>query len=103
MIIGSISENTNLEKRVAVTPDVVKKYISLGLKVHLSKNYASHIGINDNEYQLEGAKIFSNSNEVITSSDAIIQLNILEDENLNLLKENQFLIGVLNPFLMIKN
>ena len=75
MIIGSISENTNLEKRVAVTPDVVKKYISLGLKVHLSKNYASHIGINDNEYQLEGAKIFSNSNEVITSSDAIIQLN----------------------------
>ena len=99
MIIGSISENTNLEKRVAVTPDVVKKYISLGLKVHLSKNYASHIGINDNEYQSEGAKIFSNSNEVITSSDAIIQLNILEDENLNLLKENQFLIGVLNPFL----
>ena len=98
MIIGSISENTNLEKRVAVTPDVVKKYISLGLKVHLSKNYASHIGINDNEYQSEGAKIFSNSNEVITSSDAIIQLNILEDENLNLLKENQFLIGVLNPF-----
>ena len=26
-------------------------------------------------------------------------MNILEDENLNLLKENQFLIGVLNPFL----
>ena len=98
MIIGSISENINLEKRVAVTPDVVKKYTSLGLKVYLSENYASHIGIEDNEYQSEGAKICSNSNEVINSSDAIIQVNILEDENLNLLKENQFLIGVLNPF-----
>ena len=47
----------------------------------------------------EGAKIFSNSKEVIDNSKAIIQMNILEDENLNLLKENQFLIGVLNPFL----
>ena len=26
-------------------------------------------------------------------------MNILEDENLNLLKENQILIGVLNPYL----
>ena len=43
MIIGSISENIKKEKRVAITPDIVKKYISLGLKVNLSKNYAMHI------------------------------------------------------------
>ena len=41
----------------------------------------------------------TNSKEVIDNSKAIIQMNILEDENINLLKENQFLIGVLNPFL----
>ena len=99
MIIGSISENTNVEKRVAITPDLIKKYKSLGLEIYLTKDYASHIGITDNEYLSEGAKIFSNTKEVIGSSDAIIQMNILADENLNLLKENQFLIGVLNPFL----
>ena len=33
------------------------------------------------------------------SSNAIIQMNILNDENLNKLKENQILIGVLNPYL----
>ena len=48
MIIGSISENINVEKRVAITPDVIKKYKSLGLDINLSKNYASHLVINDN-------------------------------------------------------
>ena len=99
MIIGSISENINIEKRVAITPDLIKKYKSLGFEIHLTKDYASHIGISDEVYLSEGAKIFSNSKEVIDNSEAIIQMNILEDENLNLLKENQFLIGVLNPFL----
>ena len=37
MIVGSILENQNLEKRIAVTPEIVKKYISLGLEISLSK------------------------------------------------------------------
>ena len=57
MIIGSISENLKTERRVAITPDVVKKYKSLGLEVHLSKDYALHLGIDDNLYETEGAKI----------------------------------------------
>ena len=47
MIIGSISENLDLEQRVAITPDIVKKYKSLGLQVYLSKDYATHLGISD--------------------------------------------------------
>ena len=30
MIVGSLSENIKYERRVAITPDVIKKYISLG-------------------------------------------------------------------------
>ena len=33
MIIGSISENKDLEKRISITPDIAKKYISNGFKV----------------------------------------------------------------------
>jgi len=58
MKIGSISENKDLEKRVAVTPDIIKKYKSLGMDVQLTKNYALHLGINDKEYEREGANIF---------------------------------------------
>ncbi len=98
MIIGSVSENISIEKRVAVTPDIVKKYKTLGLEVFISKDYASHLGISDDEYKKEGANIKSDE-EIILNSNAIIQMNILNDENLNKLKKEQILIGVLNPFL----
>ena len=97
MIIGSVAEDVNLEKRVAITPDLVKKYKSLGLEINLSKDYASHLGIDDKEYVSEGAKILSND-EVIANSNVIIQMNILSDENLKKLKKDQILIGVLNPY-----
>ena len=98
MIIGSLSENIKTEKRVAITPDVIKKYKSLGLKIHLSKNYALHLGINDDQYKAEGASI-SSEEEIISNSNAILQMNIPNDSILNKLKKNQILIGVLNPYL----
>ena len=98
MIIGSISENIGIEKRVAITPDIIKKYKSLGLEVHLIQNYANHLGINDKEYEAEGAKIFENEDDVISSSNAILQMSILNQNNLEKLKEKQILIGVLNPY-----
>ena len=45
MIVGSVSEDKNIEKRVAITPEIIKKYKSIGLDINLSKNYASHLGI----------------------------------------------------------
>ena len=99
MIIGSISEDINLEKRVAITPEIAKKYKSLGLEVYLTKDYALHLGINDKQYENEGAKIIQDTDEVIFKSNAILQMNILNDENLSKLKDNQIFIGVLNPFM----
>ena len=97
MIVGSLSENIKDERRVAVTPDVIKKYISLGLEVYLSKNYAAHLGISDKQYEDEGARITENE-DVLLNSNVIIQMNIPNDEILNKLKKNQILIGILNPY-----
>ena len=98
MIVGSILENQNLEKRIAVTPEIVKKYISLGLEISLSKNYGLHLGINDKEYSDLGAKISNDENEILSNSNLIIQLGMLSDEKTSLIKENQNLIGVFNPY-----
>ena len=98
MIIGSLSENRNIEKRVAITPEIIKKYKSLSLEVMLSKDYGSHLGISDKEYEIEGVRILDRDEEVLLNSDVILQMNLLNDENLNKLKKNQILIGVLNPY-----
>ena len=96
MIIGSILENIEIEKRVAITPEVIKKYKSLGIDLIIPKGYAIHLGFSDDQYEKEGAKVLENNDDVISQSDLLVQLNILDDNKLNLLKENQSLIGVLN-------
>ena len=50
MLIGSIKENLSIEQRIAITPDIAKKYLSLGLEVFLPENYGEHLGFKSSEY-----------------------------------------------------
>jgi NAD(P) transhydrogenase subunit alpha len=99
MNLSSISENQDKEKRVAITPEIAKKYIGLDFNLSLPNNYGSHLGFSDDQYKNLGVNIVENEQEIIKKSDIIIQLGILDDEKLLLLKENQTLIGSLNHFL----
>ena len=59
MIISSTSENKDIEKRIAITPEITKKYINLGFQIQLIKNYGTHIGFNDSQFKDAGAKIIN--------------------------------------------
>ena len=98
MIIGSIKENLEKEQRIAITPDVVKKYKSLGLALVLPENYGFHLGITDQEFKNEGAEILESEDKVLDKSDLIIQMNFINAERSSKLKKDQLLIGVLNPY-----
>ena len=96
MIIGSILENKK-DKRIAITPEIVKKYVSLGFEISLVKNYGSHLGFSDNEFHDVGVK-FKDEKEIVKNSNIITQLGVLSDEKLSMMSEKQVLIGVLNPY-----
>ena len=98
MKIASILENQKIEKRIAITPEIAKKYASLGFEVSLSESYGSHLGIKDDEYKELGVSILKDEKEIITNADIIVQLGLLDDDKNSLLKENQTFIGVLNPY-----
>ena len=98
MRIVSIKEDHSVEKRVSITPEISKKYISLGFDVSLSSNYANHLGFKDEDYKNEGVKILDNTKEIIDSADIVLQLGFPKEEIVQLMRENQSLIGVLNPF-----
>lgn len=84
----------NKEKRVAITPEMVKKYISIGLEVVLPKNSGVSAGFSDNEYIDSGAKI-----EDVTLVDADLYLCVRPSFDTELhLKEGAFLIASLAPF-----
>jgi H+-translocating NAD(P) transhydrogenase subunit alpha len=98
MKIASVFENQTIEKRVAITPEIAKKYLELGLEVVLPENYANHLGVKDSTYIEIGVKISKDEKEIISNADVIVQLGLPADDKISLIKENQTLIGVLNPY-----
>tara|TARA_B100000795_G_scaffold83963_1_gene60971 strand:- start:68 stop:1156 length:1089 start_codon:yes stop_codon:yes gene_type:complete len=98
MRIVSVSENHKIEKRIAITPDIAKKYITLGFEVSISENYGEHLGFKDNDYKELGVEIYDNVADILSRADIIVQLSLLSDENLSYLKKNQTLVGVFNPY-----
>ena len=88
MIVGSIKEELELEKRVSLTPETAKNIIGLGLKVCIEKNYAEHLGINDNEYKDIGVEVRATSNEVTDSSNLIIKVNCPSENQINSLRND---------------
>ena len=99
MIIASISENKEFEKRISITPEVAKKYLDFGFKVCLSKEYGKHLGFDDQDYKNLGVNIEQNEKDIINKADIIVQLGMISDELSSQIKENQILIGTLDPYI----
>ena len=98
MRISSLAENINIEKRIALTPEIAKKYINLGFSLSLPKNYGFHLGFSDDQYKNLGISLLDNEQDLITNADIVIQLGLPDDYKLSLFKKNQTLIGSLNTF-----
>lgn len=98
MKIVSIAEEKKIEKRIAITPEIAKKYLALGFEISLIKNYGEHLGFKDNEYSGQGVKILNDEKEILDSGDIIVQLGLPSEDKLLHLKKDQTLIGVLNPY-----
>ena len=63
MKIASLTENLNVEKRIAITPEIAKKYKSLGFEVLISKDYGSHLGFENDHYKSQGYATYDVSNQ----------------------------------------
>ena len=97
MIVGSIKENIDLEKRISITPESAKSIIGLGLKVSIEKGYALHLGINDNDYKDIGVEVKDSLKEVLNTCNLLTKVNCPLEDEITILKENTILVGMLNP------
>ena len=98
MKIGSIAENLESEKRVAITPEIAKKFITNGFSVYLQKNYAKHLGFDDKEYEAINANILDDEKSVLENSEILAQLCLPSKSFLDKINENKSIVGVLNPY-----
>ena len=98
MKIGSIIEDLKFERRVAITPEIAKKFINDGFEINLQKNYAKHLGFEDRDYEAFNVKIFDNEKLVYENSEVLTQLNLPSKHNLENINQNKVLVGILNPY-----
>jgi len=82
MILGSVVDSDINEKRIAISLDTLKKYISNGFSVQLEKDFGKNSNINDSELQKLGAKI-STKDEIYKTSDIIIKINCPSDSEIS--------------------
>ena len=95
--VGSVKEDLNSEKRISIIPETVKKLIALGFKIHLEKNYAEHLGIQDVEYENNGAILKSSKKDVLETSDIILKVNGPSAEEADIIKSQSILISQFDP------
>jgi len=95
--IGSVKEDLNTEKRVAITPETVKKFKILGFSINLEKKYAEHLGIGDDEYEKNGATISASKQEVFEKSDIILKVNNLSKDEIELIKNKSIFVAQFDP------
>jgi NAD(P) transhydrogenase subunit alpha len=96
MQIGIPSEIRSGEKRVAVTPETVKK-LSTQHKIFIQSGAGVASSIPDSEYTAAGATIVSTAAEIYSKAEIILKVRAPEQSELSSLKSGTILIGLLAP------
>lgn len=97
MTVGVCKETEKLEKRVALTPEGVKKLISLGLDVTIEKGAGVSSSYTDDEYIEAGATIEPNRDTVLEKSDLFLAVQAPDEGTIKKLKKNSVLVSFLWP------
>jgi NAD(P) transhydrogenase subunit alpha len=96
MIIGVLKETRKFENRVALSVDMVKKLVGQAHEVLVEQGAGLLSSIVDKDYESVGASI--KSRDQIFSADLILMVRPLDGDDIDLLKSNHILVGMLEPF-----
>ena len=104
MKIGVAKERRPNEKRCAVSPDTIKKYVGLGVAVLVETGAGAGCATPDSAYEAAGAKIVPDARAAIADADVVLKvqrpLTAAEGgpDELSLMKRGALLAANLNPY-----
>ena len=97
MKIAVLKEAAEGERRVAATPETVKKFIALGASVSVESQAGAAASIKDEDYSAAGATLGGRS-EILEGADTILAVQGPDPQNLQGAKAGASLVAILNPF-----
>ena len=92
-----LKETVDSEKRVALVPDEIKKYLDFGFKVTIEKDAGIEAGFLNEDYKKQNADITQNIKKSISESDIIIKIQKPELSIIKEMKTGTILMGLLSP------
>jgi NAD(P) transhydrogenase subunit alpha len=98
MRICVLSETDQVETRVAVTPDTVKKYKSLGADVFIQSGAGATSGIPDAEFEAAGAAITASAAEAVRDADVVLAVRRPDPQSLNGVKPGAVVVAIMDPY-----
>ena len=91
MIFGYVTQTDKVEKRISLTPEIVKKLNKENIQVLINKDYGKNSNISDQHFVDAGAQVES-VEKIYSSSDVIVQIGFEDLEAAKLLKKNCYLV-----------
>lgn len=97
MKLGIPKERRSGERRVAASPETIKKYVDLGFEVMVEKGAGAGAKLRDEDFEKAGASI-SDDLASIYGCDLVLKVQRPEDEELEHLHDGLMLVGALDPY-----
>lgn len=86
------------EKRVAITPEFVAKYVKLDFSVYVESRLAEHLSYTDLDYEKAGAKVLSDRSSLMEIGDIHLRVSKMPLEDIPLMKKGAFHISYYDAF-----
>ncbi|MFC4349229.1 Re/Si-specific NAD(P)(+) transhydrogenase subunit alpha [Kordiimonas lipolytica] len=98
MKLAVLRERRDAEKRVAASPETVKKLIGLGFEVIIEAGAGEGASIPDKQFEEAGASIAKDLKAAVKDADVIFSVQGLEAADAKHVKKGAAQLAVLNPF-----
>ncbi|MBP9829571.1 MAG: Re/Si-specific NAD(P)(+) transhydrogenase subunit alpha [Proteobacteria bacterium] len=97
MRISVVKETAEFEKRVALTPDMVKRLCDGDHEVIVEKGAGEAAGFSDNDYKVVGAKIGKAFADTVKGAQVVLKVGELTEKQLPALDEKTAVIAMHKP------
>lgn len=98
MLIAAVCRETREnETRVALSPEGVRKLISLGYEVHIEKGAGEASSYIDEHYQTEGARLRDDRDQLLSECALLLAVRAPDESVITKLKEGALLISFIWP------
>jgi NAD(P) transhydrogenase subunit alpha len=96
MHIGVLSEALT-DTRVAITPEMVRKYEALGGKVHVQEGAGQRAGISDQDFEQAGARVVSGAAAAVKDADIVLAVGRPKEDVIRACKPGAAVFATMDP------